>query len=613
MPFQDDLSDDARQVAITSSPERQEKLFLSQSTETFVTKSSLTQSKIPVDNFDDFNFSANQFEATLTEPRDEAKPSTIVRPKDEENKKESRFSSTRWLKGSTTVWYDYNKNNLPKNQSKIDDQDVDNDAATVSPRNVIFNLTHEGNGINIIEIKNSRPPTNIPETPVVKDDVNFKDRPISKNYNYTESKQYQNKSLENITRSTLTRILETVENFTKPANITDQKQKKDMLTQSQPFNQNQTENMTDVDGLVPEIFAERVHTTKFHDSVSQNVSKTLNRTKPLMTVSPRTEVPVNGSNSNISPTTPQKGGSHSLINTTAQKSLLTTEPKHIPVTTKKRVQTTKQDPRTEISDQIGPSYDITSNGLCDSHVDIITPDGPLKFYNITKCWTPRFGKDVGLLIIFFPVGISCLVSLYGLYLLIPGLNKEFIKARPTFKGSRFFCRGLVRILAYIWQVSVVVINVYFLTIFTTLFDVFDVFMDFSMGYKLEIGDVIDSHIYRNVWVINFIFVFAFLGVIKIAICLHILRNKRDKVPLFEAKSQCYCIGFLLEDCGEMFLEYFYIETYLTSAVGITWFLLIRNTIFCFLSVRLLFLHLLELLKRCYSKESESLGGSIYVI
>ena len=246
-------------------------------------------------------------------------------------------------------------------------------------------------------------------------------------------------------------------------------------------------------------------------------------------------------------------------------------------------------------------------GECPRCVRIETEQGYQEICNITQCWVPRMERHVALLITFFPVGMSALISLYGLYLLLPGLNKEFRKGFPTLSGSKFVFRCLCRVLLFAWKVSVLFLNVYFLTIFSTLFDVFDVYMDFLMGYRLEMGEVINKHIYRNEWVINFIFAFAFLGVIKVMITLHILRNKSDRVTLFDAKNLCYCVSFLLEDCGEMFLEYFYIENYLSQNSGTPWFLLTRNTIYSVLSVRLLFWHLVEMMKKCYSKESDSFG------
>ena len=246
-------------------------------------------------------------------------------------------------------------------------------------------------------------------------------------------------------------------------------------------------------------------------------------------------------------------------------------------------------------------------GVCPGCVRIETEQGYQEICNVTQCWVPRMERHVALLITFFPVGMSALISLYGLYLLLPGLNKEFRKGFPTLSGSKFVFRCLCRVLLFAWKVSVLFLNVYFLTIFSTLFDVFDVYMDFLMGYRLEMGEVINKHIYRNEWVINFIFAFAFLGVIKVMISLHILRNKSDRVTLFDAKNLCYCVSFLLEDCGEMFLEYFYIENYLSQNSGTPWFLLTRNTIYSVLSVRLLFWHLVEMMKKCYSKESDSFG------
>ena len=244
---------------------------------------------------------------------------------------------------------------------------------------------------------------------------------------------------------------------------------------------------------------------------------------------------------------------------------------------------------------------------CPECVLIETEQGFQEFCGITDCWHPRMERHVGLVLTLVPVGVSALVSLYGLYLLLPALNKEFRKGFPQFSGSKYVFRCICRVLLYLWNVAVLFLNVYFLTIFTTLFDVFDVYMDFLMGYRLEMGEVINKHIYRNEWVINFIFTFAFLGMIKVMISLHILRNKSDRVSLFDAKNLCYCVGFLLEDCGEMFLEYFYIENYLSRLTRTPWFLLTRNTIYSVLSVRLLFWHLLEMLRKCYSKDSDSFG------
>ena len=82
----------------------------------------------------------------------------------------------------------------------------------------------------------------------------------------------------------------------------------------------------------------------------------------------------------------------------------------------------------------GVSRNQTYLESCPQCVIIETPGGGLRFCNVTECWVPRFGKQVGLMILCFPVGLSAVISLYGLYLLIPGLNKEFKKNKPLFKG-----------------------------------------------------------------------------------------------------------------------------------------------------------------------------------
>ena len=541
-----------------------------------------------ISNADDqSNIMNNDYNGVLTEPREERKG--VRRPKNDKAGK-SRFSSTKWLVGSTTEWLDYKKYNktlefLDVNNTKHHSDDVNSDIA---------NPKQDSGKKSIAGGKEL--PKSIPHSSEVSKPVqNVLDQADKRIQNITTADSYNSKQ----------------EVF---------------ITKSQSHNQRhsvskQVQNST-FGGLSP-----TQNTTAFHNASERNFTvppptkvqhftvpppiKVQNFTVPPptkvqnFTVLPPTKVPK--MDSTVFQESDGDNQSDTSIKVPHTKPQREPNPEHILPTKARIVININYVPGINEPNVIN---DSSNNEFCALTAVIITPDGPLKFRNITECWTPRFTKDVGLLITFFPVGISALVSLYGLYLLIPGLNKEFIKVCPKFQGSKYVCRCILRVFAYVWQLSVVVVNVYFLTIFTTLFDVFDVFMDFSMGYKLEIGEVIERHIYREVWVINFIFVFAFLGVIKIAICLHILRNKSDKVPLFEAKSQCYCIGFLLEDCGEMFLEYFYIETYLTSAGGVPWFLLTRNTIYCLLSVRLLFWHFLELLKKCYSKESDALGKSI---
>ena len=168
--------------------------------------------------------------------------------------------------------------------------------------------------------------------------------------------------------------------------------------------------------------------------------------------------------------------------------------------------------------------------LCPPCVNITPDQGEVQICNITECWSPRLERHVGLLITLFPVGISALISFYGLFLLWPRLNDEFMKNFRIikFSGSKHLFRCICRIPAYLWKVSVLFMNVYFLTIFMTLFDVFDVYMDLSMGYRLGMGEVIDRHIYRNEWVINFIFVFAFLGVLKVSNLNHNIEGVGEK-------------------------------------------------------------------------------------
>ena len=253
--------------------------------------------------------------------------------------------------------------------------------------------------------------------------------------------------------------------------------------------------------------------------------------------------------------------------------------------------------------------------ICGECVSIQSTDMMLDYCNVSVCWVPRLSPNIALLITLLPVGVSATASLYGLSLLVPGLNREFkrllpVMVGPNLKASRTL-KACVSTVKWCWDTVCVLGNVYLLTIFNTFFEVFDVYMDFSLAYRFEMGDIIYSSIYRNPMITNFIFLFACLGVVKIAINLYILRSKSDYVSLFVAKNLCYCIGFLFEDCGEMFLEYFYIEKFLTESMDSPWSLLTRNAIYSILSIRLLIWHGVETGKRCYSKEQKKLGIAFF--
>ena len=115
-----------------------------------------------------------------------------------------------------------------------------------------------------------------------------------------------------------------------------------------------------------------------------------------------------------------------------------------------------------------------------------------------------------------------------------------------------------------------------------LVDTLDVMFDLYMFYQLEYGDIVNKNIYRNSHVNNAIYVFAFLGIIRIIRWrLYYNRAKYFRNRTFEHQMQVYMnltmiFGFLIEDGPEMVLEYFFIEKYITESA--VWYLLVRDVI-----------------------------------
>ena len=142
--------------------------------------------------------------------------------------------------------------------------------------------------------------------------------------------------------------------------------------------------------------------------------------------------------------------------------------------------------------------------------------------------------------------------------------------------SLFPCTAVILfIIKYLWKI----INIvgYFLVL-KLLWDAADVTFDVYTFYQLNIGNLVDPGIYRNIHVINGILAFAILGAISIfynmyniycTILLCDIHKNRQKDKLLDKmivlrKMGNGCISFVFEDCFELLFEYFWIEKYVTS-------------------------------------------------
>ena len=95
-------------------------------------------------------------------------------------------------------------------------------------------------------------------------------------------------------------------------------------------------------------------------------------------------------------------------------------------------------------------------------------------------------------------------------------------------------------------------------------------------------------IHRNADVVNAVVVFAVLGVVAIVINIYIIRrgikNTEDTVPLTYTMG-VVLLTFVFEDCIDLFLEYFWIEEYITSTPP--YYLVAKDTIIAFIALFLI--------------------------
>ena len=107
-------------------------------------------------------------------------------------------------------------------------------------------------------------------------------------------------------------------------------------------------------------------------------------------------------------------------------------------------------------------------------------------------------------------------------------------------------------------------------------------IDAYLFYPLEMGEVIDSSIYRNTTVNSFILAFSVLGCIKILFWLRIIGLPGNKKSLDNWKLVFIAITFMFEDGPEILLEYFYVEKYISKQIA--WYLLVRDVILCIIAL-----------------------------
>ena len=142
-------------------------------------------------------------------------------------------------------------------------------------------------------------------------------------------------------------------------------------------------------------------------------------------------------------------------------------------------------------------------------------------------------------------------------------------------------------------------TIFILPILMLLWNVVDAAIDVSLFYELETRQKIHEDIYKNVLVNDSILGFAVFGCAKMVIWIIFVewlrriesRKKKnhegfkspDTLSLIELSFVIFT--FILEDGPELFLEYFYVEKYLSKQLS--GYLLARDIILSMISLHMI--------------------------
>lgn len=104
-------------------------------------------------------------------------------------------------------------------------------------------------------------------------------------------------------------------------------------------------------------------------------------------------------------------------------------------------------------------------------------------------------------------------------------------------------------------------------------------------YVIGSGGLIDPGIYRNPHVVNSLLAFTCLGVVAMLLTVRLIYLKAEEIKehgdVKAVKLMMVLIAFLLEDCVQMFLEYYWIQKYVTSNVPV--YLVIKDFVISFIA------------------------------
>ena len=200
-----------------------------------------------------------------------------------------------------------------------------------------------------------------------------------------------------------------------------------------------------------------------------------------------------------------------------------------------------------------------------------------EYCGITQQWVPRLTKKATLACVVFPCFFSVMCTVIGLPIIWRNFEKLGLLQKEKNNDAINIKRSWIPEIWYKYKFHV---TVYITPVIPLVWDSIDVVLDGIYFYNLEQGGLISSNISRNVYVNNSMIAYAAVGSLKTPLLILIIGRFWE--VLFTPKESEFtfklvalsprAIGnlyvsiviYITEDCAESFLEYFWIEKYISS-------------------------------------------------
>ena len=203
------------------------------------------------------------------------------------------------------------------------------------------------------------------------------------------------------------------------------------------------------------------------------------------------------------------------------------------------------------------------------------------FCGVNNTWEATVSKPTAIVAAVIPTLLAWIFTLRGIGNIFKygEMYNDFLDLWNESGASRF--KKIIRLF----------IPIILLPISKFVWDAVDVTLDCYLFYQLEVGtDLMNQVIYRNVHVNKAILAFAILGCLKIPFVIAPFGKEKvdhTKVPdgnihedvsrrIKNRKAYAFIVTYVVEDCCELLLEYFYIEKYFTDEPA--WYMIAKDVV-----------------------------------